>query len=58
MHIRHRQFMNATNLPRHLRLFELIRQENTHTRRQATDHQSQDQAMEAFRDMACASLGR
>ncbi|WP_058314266.1 hypothetical protein [Cognatishimia activa] len=59
MHIRQCDFrdpkQSVSPKARHFRLFELMRQSNACTGSSAP-HEENAAAMEAFRDMACASL--
>ena len=60
MHIRQSDFRDpkqtVSSKARHFRLFELMRQSNACTGSSSNPHEVNAGAMEAFRDMACASL--
>jgi hypothetical protein len=53
-----RQFWLARTQTRHGRLFELMRQENLCHRQLLKEQAADAAAIDAFRDMACASLRR
>ncbi len=58
MHFRYNQFLRPAQPVRHMKLFELIRQDNQTKQAQVNAHGVQHAAMEDFRAMACASLTR
>jgi hypothetical protein len=58
MYMNPRQFWLARTQTRHGRLFELMRQENLCHRQLLKEQADDAAAIDAFRDMACASLRR
>ncbi|UZD92038.1 hypothetical protein [Cognatishimia activa] len=58
MFMRQDDFRNAPTMPRHARLFELMRQGNAFAGQNRIASAASSDEMEAFRNMACASLKR
>ncbi|MFY0597141.1 MAG: hypothetical protein JXQ85_11985 [Cognatishimia sp.] len=58
MFMRHDEFRSPQPEPRHARLFELMRQGNAYAGQNRIAAAASSDEMEAFRNMACASLKR